>query len=231
MIEAFVVNLGWLNAGIANGERLRFPTDRETAQATLRKIGAEDGRHDIVLTDFHSDIPGLAKQFSQYENLNEVNYLAGLLSGMDEGERIKFAAAVEHGEYADNVEDLINLTHNLACFTLYPDIQNAEALGYNRAEGRLVLPDDCRFYFDYAVYGTDTAINEGGEFTHFGYIFNNRSDFVRHYNGISVPEEYRCFTRRSPEKMSIRETLSRFQKIVDATPAREKGTPTDHERY
>ena len=48
-------------------------------------------------------------------------------------------------------------------------------------------------YFDYTSYGEDTAINEGGELTPQGYIYNNRSHFEDVYDGKNVPEEYRVF--------------------------------------
>lgn len=230
MIEAEVVNLGWLNAGIVNGERLRFPTDPETAQAALRRIGADDGKHDVILGEYRSDIPGLVACLSPYDRMEELNYLAGLVSIMTDYDRAKFAAAVEHGEYTGEVVDLINLTYNLDCYNFHTGIHTAEDLGRLRAEGRVKLPEDCRFYFDYEAYGRDTAINEGGEFTHAGYIYNNHSAFTRHYDGKSIPNIYRLYTYPGPEKTPIRETLAACQRMVDAAPGRDRPAPTEPER-
>lgn len=166
MIKAYVNNLFWLNTGFGRGEYLKFPADFETAQALLRWLDLADGKHDLVLSDYSADIPGLAKCLSQYDSLDELNYLASLLSNMDEASKVKFAAAVEHSEYSGNVEDLINLTGNLDCYDLYPDIHKWEDLGHIRSEGKISLPGDFRFYFDYEALGRDTSINEGGEFTH-----------------------------------------------------------------
>ena len=231
MIKAYIDNLAWMRAAIGNGEYLTLPTDFDTAQALFKRLDLADRKHDLEILEYESDIPGLAKCLDPYDNLDELNYLASLLSAMDAESRVKFAAAVEHGEYTGSVEDLINLAQNLDCYTLDPDIRGAEALGYARTEGRIKLPDDCRFYFDYASYGTDTSINEGGEFTEAGYIYNNRSPFTRHYDGKNVPDEYRIFSRPEPEKASIRETLDRYKRMIAEAPApaRDKSTPAAHD--
>jgi antirestriction protein len=231
VIEAYLVNLGWLNAGIAHGEPLRFPADFETVQSRLRKINGLDGRHDIALSDYRADIPGLAKCLSPYENLDELNYLAHLLQGMESYDRAKFAAAVEHGEYSGTVEDLINLAWNLDCYNLYTGVRSTEDLGRLRSEGRLNLPDDCRFYFDYAAYGEDVSINEGGVFSNAGYIHNNRSSFITHYDGRQVPEEYRVLAAPAPpEKMPIKDQLAMYEKMAGAGHSKERHAPDRPDR-
>lgn len=200
MIKAFIDNLAWLRASYKDGEFLTLPTSFETAQALFKRLDLADGKHDMAILEYEVDIPGLAKCLSQYDNLDELNYLAALLEGLDEAGRVKFAAAVEHGEYAGEVGQLINLAQNLDCYDLDPDIHGAEALGHARAEGQISLPGDFRFYFDYAALGTDTSINEGGTFTNAGYIRNNKSSFTEHYNGKDIPEEYRLLARPEPER-------------------------------
>lgn len=200
MIKAYVENLAWLNAGHGRGEPLTLPADFDTAQALFGRLDLADGKHDLVITEYSTDIPGLAGCLSQYDSLDELNYLASLLEGLDDAGRAKFAAAVEHGEYAGEVDQLINLAQNLDCYDLYPDIHQWEDLGHIRAEGQISLPGDFRFYFDYEALGRDTSINEGGEFTHAGYIHNNKSGFTEHYNGKDIPQEYRLFARPEPER-------------------------------
>jgi len=199
MIRPFIDNLAWMQSSIGNGEYLTLPASFETAQALFKRLDLADGKHDLEILEYETDIPGLAKCLSQYDNLDELNYLASLLDDMDEAGRVKFTAAVEHGEYTGEVAQLINLAQNLDCYDLYPDITSFEDLGRLRAEGRFTLPDDCRFYFDYEQYGEDTSINEGGVFSHAGYICNNGSFFTEHYNGRDIPEQYRLFARPQPE--------------------------------
>lgn len=199
MIKAYVENLAWLNAGYGRGEYLTLPAPFEAAQALFKRLDLADGKHDLVIAEYGADIPGLAKCLSQYDSLDELNYLATLLDGLDEDGRVKFAAAVENGEYTGEVSQLINLAQNLDCYDLDPDIRSWEDLGHVRADGQISLPGDFRFYFDYEALGRQTEINEGGEITHAGYIFNNRSPFTEHYNGKDIPQEYRLFSRPEPE--------------------------------
>ena len=56
-------------------------------------------------------------------------------------------------------------------------------------------------YIDYKEYGDDTALNENGVFTDYGYVVCNQSDFKEIYNGSrdDIPDEYRirrCKNRR-----------------------------------
>ena len=106
-----------------------------------------------------------------------------------------FSAAVQHGEYTGTMEDLINLTYNLNCFTLYPSIGNAEEYGRILIEDLedFELPEAIKPYIDYEAYGEDAKINEGGEFTSFGYIVNNQSPFENVYEGITVPKAFQVF--------------------------------------
>ena len=48
-------------------------------------------------------------------------------------------------------------------------------------------------YIDYKEYGDDTALNENGVFTDYGYVVCNQSDFKEIYNGSrdDIPDEYR----------------------------------------
>ena len=231
MIELYIDNLAWLNAGHGRGEYLTLPAPFEAAQAPLKRLDLADGKHDLVITEYETDIPGLAKCLSQHDNLDELNYLASLLDRLDEGQREKFAAAVAHGEYANEVGQLINLAQNLDCYDLYPDIHKWEDLGHIRADGQIRLPGDFHFYFDYEALGRDTSINEGGEFTYAGYIHNNKSGFSEYYKGREdIPEDCRIFTRLELGKMSIIETLKAYQKMIDEkapTPERPRNMTYD----
>jgi hypothetical protein len=58
------------------------------------------------------------------------------------------------------------------------------------------VPEHLIDYIDYEAYGRDVAINEGGEFTSFGYVRDTGDRFVEFYDGErgSIPEEYRVMT-------------------------------------
>ena len=196
-LKATIANLRLFNQSVFRDVTISFPTSKEMIQSALRKISI-DGREntEILITAYETDINGLASHLSEYENIDELNYLASRLASLSPEEMCIFTAAVQHGEYSNNVQDLINLTYNLDCFTLHPGVTDAETYG------RLLLdeiedvdiPAIVKPYIDYEAYGEDARINEGGEFTAFGYIVNNHSSFQHVYDGFSIPKEYAVFS-------------------------------------
>ena len=205
-ITAYIANLGKYSAGTLTDAALTFPTTTEQVQAALRSIGVDGLRYEeIIITEYAAGVPGLAAALGEYAHLDELNYLAARLDALTPEEREVFAAAVRHGEYAGNLPDLINLTFNLDCYELLPEVKTYEDYGRLLVDtGReFTLAEKARYYFDFAQYGEETAINEGGELTPQGYIFNNRSPGRKVYDGRSVPQEYRVF--RYPMQAKIRE--------------------------
>jgi len=129
-LNATIANLRLFNSGVYKDVTISFPTTTEKIHSTLRKI-AIDGREnkEILITQYETDIKGLAAHLGEYENIDELNYLASRLVGFSPYEMAVFSAAVQHGEYSNSMQDLINLSYNLDCFTLYPDIMDAETYG------------------------------------------------------------------------------------------------------
>lgn len=68
-------------------------------------------------------------KIGEYENLDESNHLARLLSELDQGDLEKFEVVIDSGEHTPSVADLINLAQNLDCYEFYPDIGSEEDLG------------------------------------------------------------------------------------------------------
>lgn len=205
-IIAHIANLGKYSAGTLTDAALTFPTTTEQVQAALRSIGVDGLRYEeIIITEYAASVPGLAPALGEYAKLDELNYLAVRLDALTPEQREVFAAAVRHGEYAGNLPDLINLTFNLDCYELLPEVKTYEDYGrlLVDSERDFTLAEKARYYFDFAQYGEETAINEGGELTPQGYIFNNRSPCRKVYDGQSVPQEYRVF--RYPLQAKIRE--------------------------
>ena len=62
---------------------------------------------------------------SEYESLDELNYLADKLDEMSDAEVQHFKAIVKMGEHSDSVQDLINLTENLDCYEIYQILQTS----------------------------------------------------------------------------------------------------------
>ena len=164
LFEAYITNLGKYNEGELVGETLKFPTTTEEVQGLLKRIGVDGVRYEeFFITSFDGDVLGLYDYLTEYENLDELNHLACLLSELDQSDLEKFEAVIDCGSHTSSVADLINLTQNLDCYEFYPDIENEEDLGRHFTED-LPIPDELKDHFDYEAYGRDVSINEGGHF-------------------------------------------------------------------
>ena len=193
-LEAYVSNLGKYAEGRPAGEWVRFPTSAEQMKEVFDRIGIDGANYEAWhITEYRSDIPGLAQLLGEHEHLDELNYLGELLKMQYDDDREKFSAALALGDHAGSVKDLINLAQNLDCYWIYPTVHNEEEYGYYLIDelDELELPEEARKYFMYEDYGRDAAINDGGRFTDQGYIYNNKNTFTEWYDGRDVPQEYR----------------------------------------
>ena len=121
LFEAYITNLGKYNEGELVGETLKFPTTTEEVQGLLKRIGVDGVRYEeFFITSFDGDVLGLYDYLTEYENLDELNHLACLLSELDQGDLEKFEAVIDSGEHTSSVADLINLAQNLDCYEFIP---------------------------------------------------------------------------------------------------------------
>lgn len=224
--EAYITNLGKYNEGALVGEYLKFPTTTEEVQALLKRIGIDGVRYEeIFITDYDGDMPELYSGFGEYESIDELNYLASLLSEMDENDLEKFEAVLDTGEHSGSVKELINLTQNLDCFEFYSGITSEEELGrmYIQELDAIQIPEHLIDYIDYEAYGRDVRINEGGSFSGNGYVFDNNSSFIEHYSGREdIPDEYRVF---SMPELTIRERMAAYKEVSDKAAQHSKPAP------
>ena len=63
------------------------------------------------------------------------------------------------------MQEIINLTENLDCYDIYPDIHDHDDLGryYIEELDAMQVPEHLRNYIDYEAYGRDVALEEGGD--------------------------------------------------------------------
>lgn len=215
VFEAYVTNLGKYNEGVLAGAYLKFPATTEEVQALLKRIGVDGVRYEeIFITDFQSDVLGLYDCLNEYDNIDELNHIAHVLSELSESELEKFEAAIAYGEYTSSVKDLINLAQNLDCYDFIPGIEDEEDLGryYIEELDALQVPEHLRNYIDYEAYGRDVSMEESSSFVPGGYV-RRESDIVEVYYGREdIPAEHRIFAY--PE-LNIRETLSAYKEVID----------------
>ena len=223
VFEAYITNLGKYAEGQLVGETLKFPATTEEVQSLLKNIGVDGVRYEeFFITAFDGDVMGLYDYLTEYENLDELNHLAHLISELDSDEIETLEAALNKGDHTSSVADIINLVHNLDCYDLHPGVTDDEALGRIYVEDMELLdvPDDVLPYFDFEAYGRDVRINEGGHFAPGGYVFNNGGSFVERYHRMEdIPPEHRIFAY---PKLNIREQMAAYQEVIDRSALNEE---------
>lgn len=223
VFEAYITNLGKYAEGQLVGETLKFPATTEEVQSLLKNIGVDGVRYEeFFITAFDGDVMGLYDYLTEYENLDELNHLAHLISELDSDEIETLEAALNKGDHTSSVADIINLVHNLDCYSLHPGVTDDETLGRIYVEDMELLdvPDNVLPYFDFEAYGRDVRINEGGHFAPGGYVFNNGGSFVERYHGMeNIPPEHRIFAY---PKLNIREQMAAYQEVIDRSALNEE---------
>ena len=201
---AFITNLGKYNEGELVGEWVKFPTTAEELKEVFKRIGI--GQKDDFgqpyeewfITDYDCYVDGLYSKLGEYENLDELNYLASKLDEMSESEYAQFQAGMEMGDHCGSLQEIINLTENLDCYEVYPNIEDYDDLGRYYIDELEVMqvPEHLQNYIDYEAYGRDVAMDENGSFTDQGYVRDTGDRFCEYYDGErgSIPDEYRVMT-------------------------------------
>ena len=201
---AFITNLGKYNEGELVGEWVKFPTTAEEMKEVFKRIGI--GQKDDFgqpyeewfITDYDCYVDGLYDKLGEYENLDELNYLASKLDEMGQGEYAQFQAGMEMGDHCGSLQEIINLTENLDCYEIYPNIEDYDDLGryYIEELDAMQVPEHLQNYIDYEAYGRDVAMDENGSFTDQGYVRDTGDRFCEYYDGErgSIPDEYRVMT-------------------------------------
>ena len=200
----FITNLGKYNEGELVGEWVKFPTTAEELKEVFKRIGI--GQKDDFgqpyeewfITDYDCYVDGLYDKLGEYENLDELNYLASKLDEMSDSEYAQFQAGMEMGDHCGSLQEIINLTENLDCYEVYPHIADYDDLGRYYIEELEVMqvPEHLQNYIDYEAYGRDVAMDENGSFTDQGYVRDTGDRFCEYYDGErgSIPDEYRVMT-------------------------------------
>ena len=198
---AFITNLGKYNEGELVGEWVKFPTTAEEMKEVFKRIGI--GQRDDFgqpyeewfITDYDCYVDGLYDKLGEYENLDELNYLASKLDEMSDSEYAQFQAGMEMGDHCGSLQEIINLTENLDCYEVYPNIEDYDDLGryYIEELDVMQVPEHLQNYIDYEAYGRDVALEENGTFTDQGYVRDTGDSFHEYYDGErgSIPDEYR----------------------------------------
>lgn len=215
---AFITNLGKYNEGELIGEWVKFPTTAEELKAAMDSIGIGQkddfgyAYEEWFITDYDCYVDGLYDKLGEYVNLDELNYLASKLDEMSQSEYDQFQAAMSVGDHGGSLQDMINLTENLECYEVNPNITDYDDLGryYIDELEAMQIPDYLQNYIDYEAYGRDVALDEDGQFTDYGYVRDTGDSFVEVYDGNpeNIPEEYRVMS--IPEENLSKEEIAEW---------------------
>ena len=100
VVEAYITNLGKYAEGQLVGETLKFPATTEEVQSLLKNIGVDGVRYEeFFITAFDGDVMGLYDYLTEYENLDELNHLAHLISELDSDEIETLEAVLNKGDH------------------------------------------------------------------------------------------------------------------------------------
>ena len=100
VFEAYITNLGKYPEGQLMGETLKFPATTEEVQSLLKNIGVDGVRYEeFFITAFDGDVMGLYDYLTEYENLDELNHLAHLISELDSDEIETLEAVLNKGDH------------------------------------------------------------------------------------------------------------------------------------
>ena len=219
--EAFITNLGKYNERDLVGEWVKFPTTSEYLQDVFKRIGIgatdEFGQpyEEWFITDYDVYVDEMYNILGEYENLDELNYLASKIEKMTDYEYEQFCAVLDEGSYTSSVADSINLTSNLDAFEVLTDVENDYDLGYYYIEEAGIYDlsnmGDLASYIDYERYGRDVAQRKGGVFTSHGYVCG-RDAFVIVYDGLdSIPEEYKVINVQEDDAQEKTYTIGDYK--------------------
>lgn len=204
IIDAYIMNLGKYVEGYDVGEWIALPTTEEKLKEVYDRIGIGEQYEEIMFGDYDSDLFGVIKEFGEHENLELLNYVAGVIEDLSPSEREKYEAVLESGlSLGDSgIVGLINLAYNLDKYDVLPDITDEYDLGRYYAEETVTARlGDLAEYFDYKSYGSDCQINESGMFTDAGYVLDNGTTWDRYFSGQieDIPEDYRLSGKEGTE--------------------------------
>lgn len=207
--SAFITNLGKYNEGELIGKWVSFPTTQDIISDTMKEIGIDGQRYEeFFIPDYDCNVDGLHDILGEYENLDELNYLAAQLESTPKYDMDKLEAIFQNCDI-NSITDAINIAEggNIDAYEYIPHINNDEDLGYYWVEESgtydLSAMGNLANYIDYERFGRDIRLQEGGVFAqNGGYISDIRGGVDELYTGIAdIPDEYMVTSSGSHEQI------------------------------
>lgn len=192
-----------------------FPTTQRKLEAALKEENVPTDMLEKVSEAMYMTEPDvLDRHLPSQPDLDELNYLATRIDSMPELERLTFNAAVEANINCGSMTELINLTHNLDAFDLYPGSFTGKEFGgimfemhaneHAEVWDRLRTSDDphekafavyverLETSLDLQKYGVHASRDDNGILTGNGYLLLPDEPLPEKYTGPKdIPAEHR----------------------------------------
>ena len=193
--------------GTTGGAWLDMPATKEQLHAAMESVGiTADNPQDFVIrgySDNEQNHIALPHDMVCAASVDELNFLAAQLAGLDHAEIEKLNAALQSKTGFENIGQIIDFTYNTDFFIHIPEVHTARELGdyYLNQSGAVQMPEEWKGGIDLAAFGQNAAECEGGTFTQYGYITKSGDEWERHFEGRDVPEEYHIMSYPQPARL------------------------------
>ena len=174
------------------GAHLCLPAANSEIQDAIEKARVNDEHPNFIVMDYECEQDYLNELLPKKSSLDELNYLARRLSGMNGFEKAAYEGVVEMENDPDLVK-LINLTYNLDNCNVVFEAHNDEQLGKFYVENDFIeelinVPDKVLRYIDYEKVGRVRREDENGVFTKNGYVVQTEPEMQIVYDGTNIPK-------------------------------------------
>lgn len=187
---------------IDNSVWLKLPATAEQLREAMQQVNiTADNPQDFLTNGFESSVEAVSRlslENVQAANLDELNYLAAQLMGLDKRELEKLDAAADAMAYWDDIHHLMEYTHNKDFFVHIPGVFNHVQLGEHYLNSEMIqMPEEWIGAINIEMLGQLAATHEKGTFTDKGYILESGDK----WEPLSkVPEQYRIMSYPQPQR-------------------------------
>lgn len=148
-MKIYIANLGKYNEGELVGAWFSFPIDEEEVS---EKVGLNAEYEEYAIHDFEAPFP-----IDEYDSIDRLNDIYHQLQEI-EGTSIYDELSEILGYWFSDIEDLLEHADDIICYSDCESMRDV-AEYYIEETGVLnALPENMRYYFDYAALGRDMEI-------------------------------------------------------------------------
>lgn len=174
------------------GAQLCLPATSAEIQDALERARIDVDHPDFKVLDYELNQGYLNELLPQKVSLDELNYLAQRLCGMNNFEKAAYEGVVKMEQELDIIK-LINLTYNLDNCQVVFEANNDQQLGRFYVENDFIdelttVSDEVLQYIDYEKVGRSRREAEKGVFISNGYVVRDQSDIRIIYDGTNIPK-------------------------------------------